>query len=60
MSTWASETSRKVTDGTPMLPEPRSTEAKVFINQTPKAPQNATFEYAMACASASPRPPRPA
>ena len=40
-----------------MLPEPRITEAKVFISQGPTEPRNATFEYATACASASSRPP---
>lgn len=44
MSTCASETSTKVADGTRMFPAPRSTEAKVFINQTRREPQNATFE----------------
>ena len=44
MSTCASDTSKKVAEGTRMLPAPRSTEAKVFISQTPSEPQNATLE----------------
>ena len=40
-----------------MFPEPRITDAKVFMSQTPIDPVNATFEYAIACASASSRPP---
>jgi hypothetical protein len=44
MTTCATDTSRKVADGTSMFPAPRSTEAKVFISQTPSEPQNATLE----------------
>ena len=32
-----------------MFPEPRITDAKVFMSQTPIDPANATFEYAIAC-----------
>ena len=43
-STWTSDTSKKVAEGTTMLPEPRSTDAKLFISHTLMEPKKATFE----------------
>jgi hypothetical protein len=54
---WQTAEERIISDGSFMLPVPRSTPAIVFISQGTTAPPKKICIYAIACASTLPRPP---
>src|SRR4029434_11024061 len=53
-TTWISAVVSSMSDGSSMLPAPRTTAASTLVDQITSAPVNRTFEYASAASTAAP------